>query len=125
MSQNLIPCFLTFCSTIEFNPYLPFEFLHTYIHTYIVTYINTYVFIYILIYSAEELQQSLLNHYERADLELSLPPPGRIGAMRNMPVVKAKGDLEVSIEDHEKHVITENEMYISYKVCIKVSTLLY
>ena len=23
----LIPCFLTFCSTIEFNPYLPFEFL--------------------------------------------------------------------------------------------------
>ena len=25
--QYLIPCFLTFCSTIEFNPYLPFEFL--------------------------------------------------------------------------------------------------
>ena len=25
--QNLIPCFLTFCSTIEFNPYLLFEFL--------------------------------------------------------------------------------------------------
>ena len=25
--QNLISCFLTFCSTIEFNPYLPFEFL--------------------------------------------------------------------------------------------------
>ena len=25
--QNLIPCFLTFCSTIEFNPYLPSEFL--------------------------------------------------------------------------------------------------
>ena len=24
--QNLIPCFLTFCSIIEFNPYLPFEF---------------------------------------------------------------------------------------------------
>ena len=26
---TLIPksCFLTFCSTIEFNPYLPFEFL--------------------------------------------------------------------------------------------------
>ena len=26
--QNLIPCFLTFCSTIEFNPYLPFEFFY-------------------------------------------------------------------------------------------------
>ena len=25
--KNLIPCFLTFCSTIEFNPYLPFKFL--------------------------------------------------------------------------------------------------
>ena len=25
--QNLIPCFLTFCSTIKLNPYLPFEFL--------------------------------------------------------------------------------------------------
>ena len=23
---NLIPCFLTFCSTIEFNPYLPLNF---------------------------------------------------------------------------------------------------
>ena len=31
--QNLIPCFLTFCSTIEFNPYLPFEFLIFY-HSY-------------------------------------------------------------------------------------------
>lgn len=71
----------------------------------------------------EELQQSLLNHYERADLELSLPPPGRTGAMRNMPVVKAKGDLEVTIEDHEKRVISENEMYISYKVCVKTSRL--
>ena len=28
--QNLIPCFLTFCSTIEFNSYLPFEFLILY-----------------------------------------------------------------------------------------------
>ena len=27
LSQNLIPCFLTFCSTIEFNPYLPLKFL--------------------------------------------------------------------------------------------------
>ena len=89
------------------------------IHSYIYKYICAYI------YSAEELQQSLLNHYERADLELSLPPPGRTGAMRNMPVVKAKGDLEVSIEDHERRVITENEMYISYKVCIKVHTLLY
>ena len=71
---------------------------------------------------AEELQQSLLNHYERADLELSLPPPGRTGAMRNMPVVKSKGDLEVSIEDHEKCVITATEAYISYKVCVKVCT---
>ena len=26
-SQNLVPCFLTFCSTIEFNQYLPFKFL--------------------------------------------------------------------------------------------------
>ena len=25
--QNLIRCFRTFCSTIEFNPYLPFESL--------------------------------------------------------------------------------------------------
>ena len=25
--QNLIPCFLTFCSTIKLNPYLRFEFL--------------------------------------------------------------------------------------------------
>ena len=24
--KNLIPCFLTFCSTIKLNPYLPFEF---------------------------------------------------------------------------------------------------
>ena len=29
--QNLIPCFLIFCSTIEFNPYLPFEFLSFYV----------------------------------------------------------------------------------------------
>ena len=29
-SQNLIPCSLTFCSTIKFNPYLPFEFLIVY-----------------------------------------------------------------------------------------------
>ena len=29
--QNLTPCFLTFCSTIEFNPYLPFEFLSFYV----------------------------------------------------------------------------------------------
>ena len=73
-----------------------------------------------ILITAEELQQSLLDHYERADLELSLPPPGRTGAMRNMPVVKAKGDLEVSIEEHEKRVISENEVYISYKVCVKV-----
>ena len=26
-SQNLIPCFLTFCSSIKLNPYLRFEFL--------------------------------------------------------------------------------------------------
>lgn len=70
---------------------------------------------------AEELQQSLLNHYERADLELSLPPPGRTGAIRNMPIVKSKGDLEISIEDHKKHVITENDVYILYKVCVKVN----
>ena len=25
--QNFIPCFLTFYSTTEVNPYLPFEFL--------------------------------------------------------------------------------------------------
>ena len=39
-SQNLIPCFLTFCSTIEskFNLYLPFKFLifyHSSIYIYI------------------------------------------------------------------------------------------
>ena len=72
--------------------------------------------------SAEELQQSLLDHYERADFELSLPAPGRTGAVRNMPVVKVKTDLEISIEDHKKHIITENDVYISYKVCIKVCT---
>ena len=39
--RNLIPCFLTFCSTrpIEFNPYLPFKFLifyHSSSYTYAV-----------------------------------------------------------------------------------------
>ena len=29
------PCFLTFCSTIEFNPYLPFEFYLFYHSMYI------------------------------------------------------------------------------------------
>ena len=53
---------------------------------------------------------------------MSLPAPGRTGAMRNMPVVKSKKDLIISIEDHKKHVITENEVYISYKVCIKVQS---
>lgn len=69
---------------------------------------------------AEDLQQSLLDHYERADLELSLPPPGRTGAVRNIPVVKIKGDLEVSIEDHQKHILDGTEVFISYKVCVKV-----
>ena len=39
-SQNLIPRFLTFCSTIEFNPYLPLEFLifyHSIVHIYTYT----------------------------------------------------------------------------------------
>ena len=30
-SQNHIPCFLTFCSTIKLNPYLRFEFLNFFI----------------------------------------------------------------------------------------------
>lgn len=72
---------------------------------------------------AEELQQGLLDHYERADFELSLPPPGRTGAKRNIPVVKSKGDLEICIEDHKRHVITESESYISYKICVKTSRL--
>ncbi|XP_065905647.1 sorting nexin-30-like isoform X2 [Dysidea avara] len=72
---------------------------------------------------AEDLQQSLLDHYERADLELSLPPPGRTGAMRNIPVVKIKGDLEVSIEDHQKHMLDGTELFISYKVCVKTTRL--
>ena len=75
---------------------------------------------YLSTYSAEELQQSLLDHYERADLELSLPPPGRTGAMRNTPVVKSKRDLVISIEEHAKRVVAENNVYISYKVCAKV-----
>ena len=52
-------------------------------------------------------------------------PPGRTGAKRNIPVVKSKGDLEISIEDHKKHVITENEAYISYKICVKVCICIY
>ena len=40
-SQNLIPCFLTFCSTIEFNPYLrTFKFLIFY-HSSVIVGIDT------------------------------------------------------------------------------------
>ena len=42
--QNLIPCFLTFCSTIEFNPYLPFEFRIFY-HSSSFTFYTCYAFI--------------------------------------------------------------------------------
>lgn len=94
---------------------------------YILTYVCIYVYIpsaglYVL---AEDLQQSLLDHYERADFEMSLPAPGRIGAVRNMPVVKSKGDLEISIEDHKKNYLSEHEVVISYKVCVKVCTCVY
>ena len=42
--QNLIPCFLTFYSTIEFNPYLPFEFLIFY-HSSLFAFYTCYTFI--------------------------------------------------------------------------------
>ena len=81
------------------------------------------MYVLICLLTAEDLQQSLLDHYERADLELSLPPPGRTGAMRNMPAVKMKGDLDVSIEDHQRHMIDGTELFISYKICVKVCSL--
>ena len=96
---------------------------HAYTHTRTCTHVRTPVLTLImcgLYNSAAELHQSLLNHYERADFELSLPPPGRTGAIRNIPVVKIKRDLEISIEDYEKHISTGTEVYISYKVCVKV-----
>ena len=40
--------------------------------------------------------------------------------MRNTPVVKSKRDLVISIEEHAKRVVAENNVYISYKVCVKV-----
>ena len=42
--QNLIPCFLTFCSTIEFETYLPFEFLIFY-HSSLFASYTCYAFI--------------------------------------------------------------------------------
>ena len=52
---NLIPCFLTFCSTIEFNPYLPFKFLifyhSSYIHNTQLSVVNQCKYLGILIQS--------------------------------------------------------------------------